>query len=144
MKELLTKVFKMNKTERIERLCILGAKGITGELSSFESLEVMMIQSIREQIGEIKEIKPSEEVKPAKADHVKETYYDASERKLIDNIKRMKSRREAINTSLTGNSSAELFRELSMINYKLKIAESHVNGKFSKQIFPEEYYTRTI
>ena len=72
------------------------------------------------------------------------SYYDDSERKLRSDIDTLKERREAIKLEMTCNSPAELFRELSLINYKLNIAQSHVNGSFSKQPFPTEYYTRQI
>lgn len=71
------------------------------------------------------------------------SYYDDSERKLRSDIDTLKERREAIKLEMTCNSPAELFRELSLINYKLNIAESHVNGTFAKQPFQTEYYTRT-
>jgi len=71
-------------------------------------------------------------------------YYDESERKIHSNIEALKTRREAIKLEITCNSPAILFRELSMINYKLDIAQSHLNGNFKRQIFPAEYYTRPI
>ena len=72
------------------------------------------------------------------------SYYDDSERKLHSDIEALKTRREAIKLEMTCNSPAELFRELSLINYKLNIAQSHLNGNFKRQIFTAEYYTRTI
>jgi len=136
MRELIAKVFKMNKAERIERLRILSAKGATSELTTSEENEAEMIQSIREQLGEIDEVKP--------ANKEKVTYFDESEITLKDKIAKLEIRREAIKKVLNGNSSASMFRELSMINYKLTVAESHLKKTFRTEATQTEYYTRVI
>ncbi len=54
MKELIWRVFKYTKTQRIHRLIEIACKG---EQASFmDILEQAMIQSIREQNGEIAEV----------------------------------------------------------------------------------------
>jgi hypothetical protein len=136
MKELITKVFKMNKAERIERLRILSAKGATSELTTSEENEAEMIQSIREQLGELDAVKP--------ANKEKVTYYDESESTLKNKMYKLEVRRETIKAELNGNSPASLFRELSMINYKLTVAESHLKKTFRTEATQTEYYTRVI
>lgn len=71
-------------------------------------------------------------------------YYNEAERKLREGIEALKRRRTAIEIDLTGNSPVELFRELSTINHKLIVAQSHVNGTFGRGTSTGEYYTREI
>ena len=54
MLELLKRIIKYNKSQRLHRLIEIGAKGEFA--SPIEQLEVMMIQAIRDQNGEIDEV----------------------------------------------------------------------------------------
>ena len=69
-------------------------------------------------------------------------FYDEYEIELANKIKALTARKEAISAVITGNSPADVFRELHTIDYKLLIAESHLNRTFGKNPFPEECYTR--
>ena len=59
MIRLIKKVLRYNKTERLERLCVLGTKKELRTISPIEALELGMIQKIRLNNGEIDEVKRS-------------------------------------------------------------------------------------
>lgn len=64
MKELILSVLKLNKTDRLLRLCEIGGKEIAGTVSPMEYIEMNMIQAIREQNGELDEMRKEREVNP--------------------------------------------------------------------------------
>jgi len=64
MKELILRIFNMDKTARLTRLCYLSGKEITGRITGLQMMEITMIQAIREENGELEEIRKERKTNP--------------------------------------------------------------------------------
>lgn len=138
MKELTSKVSKMTQTERLDRLCYLVGKTSLGmKLTATEMLEINILEFSRNVT-----VKPPEPPEPK--GKAKGNYNEESEQKLLCDIVLLKQRCDELQAKITGNSPCSMFRDLNILNYKLKVAESHVKKTFRKDAFPQEYYSNTI
>jgi len=72
---------------------------------------------------------------------MKLSHYE-SKTEIIDKIKTLTARKEAIEETLTANSPASTFRELNLINYKIIVQESHLNGNYCSAAIMDEYHVK--